>query len=194
MQDLEGLVSAISGEVEEANAARGEMLKASADILSIAIQKVKPILSAVGTRPVIAYRVQHHADVNYDGGRYDGDRYKYRCVCLSNGDFGPDKDFVRANSGRYEGKDLALRSDGQLIELSYSGTWSRWQGSSYGYTAEVTVYIDVISAIKDGWIDVPVYLENLTSCLLSAVGKKKKRADSDRQLAQKLSALRELLK
>jgi len=190
--DLEKLTESVNKVVtedEEGHWAREDLVEVMADLLRQVIGFVKPALSAIGDRPVISYAVSHHADVNYAGGIYDETRHEHRCVPLSCGAFGPEEDCARANEGRFEGRDLAVRADGALVCLEYSGSWSRWRGSSWGWQAEVTEYAGAAAAVEDGWTDVEDYITRLADKLSRAVGKRKDRIEADRRRAEKLGAV-----
>lgn len=191
---FEETVSKVATEDNEAGMARTAKTKAEGELLERVIEMAKPALKAVGTRPQIAYHISHHADVNYYGGVQTEERYAARCVPLSADKFGPEEDCPRANEGRYEGRVFAVRDDGVLVQLTYSGDWSRWQGSSFGYTADVQEYRNALDAIQDGWAKVDEYIERLSKALEGAVGKRKSRTETDRKRADKVTAVFNLLK
>jgi hypothetical protein len=197
-------VNTVASEAAEGDTALSERRTAEAELLARVIDLARPALRAIGTRPVIRYHIAHHADVNYNGGARTEERYEQRCVPLSASEFGPEEDCPRANEGTYGGKDLGLREDGVLVQFDYSGDWSRWQGSSWGYEAEITEYESAADALADGWHTskpdgfaprgVDLYLDRLAQTLESAVGKRKDRVKADRARAEKLAAVSSLLK
>jgi hypothetical protein len=193
-QKFEEWAKTVASEATEGDTALSERRTAEAELLTRVIDLARPALKAIGTRPVIRYHIAHHADVNYNGGARTEERYTHRCVPLSASEFGPEEDCPRANEGTYGGKDLALREDGALVQIEYSGDWSRWQGSSWGYEAEITEYDSAADALADGWTDVDEYIEQLSKRLEAAVGKRKGRVEADRARAEKLAAIRSLLK
>jgi len=193
LEKLTESVNKVVAEEAESSLARNDLAEVSADLLGQVVGFAKPALSAIGDRPIISHNVSHHADVNYCGGATDETRYAHRCVPLSCAAFGPEEDCPRANEGRFEGRDLAARADGVLVCLEYSGSWSRWQGSSWGWQAEVTEYAGPSEAIADGWTDVEGYITHLADKLSRAVGKRKDRIEADRRRVEKLGAVVALL-
>jgi len=192
---FEETVSTVAAEDNEADTARTEKRRAEAALLTRIIEMARPALFAIGTRPVIRYEVAHHADVNYGGGVHSQKRAKERYIPLSSSNFEPDEDCPQANEGRYEGRTLAVRAnDDELVCFTFSGSWSRWQGSSWGYEAEITKYWTAVDAIADGWTDVQEYIDQLSELLQAAVGKRKKSTEADLKRAEKLTALTSLLR
>ena len=195
-QDLDRLATVaatVAAEAEQADQARSELAAAQASLLSRVIDLARPALRAIGTRPKTSVSVAHHADVNYGGGVDTIERYPSRCLCLNSERPGPDEDNPRANGGAYEGADLFLREDGTLLELRYSGDWSRWQGSSWGWTAEVKEYTNPLEAIGDGWGDVDAYVATIAAALDKTVGSRETATAKNRQRAEQLGAIVSLL-
>lgn len=201
-QTFEETVSQVVAEHQEAKTARMEKQEAEAALLARIIEMAKPALMAIGTRPVIRYEVAHHEDVNYCGGDRTEERTKERYVPLSDTDFEPGVDHPRANEGRYQGRTLAVRAnDGQLVCFTFSGDWSRWQGSCWGYEAEITEYESAQEALADGWHERKsvyttgprLFIQNLTEQLTNAVGKRQKSTEADRKRAEKLGAVTQLI-
>lgn len=107
---------------------------AEVQVLEQVIALVKPALRALCGRIVATYDVSHHADVNYGGGVCKTTSREERGFCIA-GDARAYEDTPQANSGGYEGQGLWLLADGTLAEIAWSGNWSRWQGSSWGYAS-----------------------------------------------------------
>lgn len=184
---------AVAAEAEEADAAREQLEAAQAALLERAIASVRPALRAIGTRPLVAWHVAHHADVNHNGGVRTEERYPSRCVCISEGEPGPMEDTPRANEGTYHGEDLFIREDGALIGFAYSGSWSRWQGSAWGWTAEITEYTTPAEAIAAGWTRVDAYVKNIVEAVTKAEGTRQNAIVANRARAEQLNAIVALL-
>ncbi len=193
LDHLAETAATVAAEAKEADTAREQLEAAQADLFERVIKTARPALRAIGTRPLIAYSIKHHADVNYYGGIEEEERPPWRAVCLSAESFDPTEDAPRANEGSFEGEDLAVREDGILVELRYSGSWSRWQGSSWGWTAEVIEYANPAEAIGAGWTDIDSYIERLTEALDTAIGSRKKAVAANRARAEQLGAIVSLL-
>ena len=195
---FEETVRTVTTEATDGNQANKDRRAAEAALLDKVIEMARPALAAIGTRPVIGCNIRHHGDVNYCGGDNTEERYGSRCVLLSGDSWGPEEDFPRANAGNFEGVELAVRapsktSYAKLIQFRYSGSWSRWQGSSWGWEAEITEYDSAAEAVADGWIDVEEYIERLGELLEKAVGKRKKRIAADKARAAKITAIKTIL-
>jgi hypothetical protein len=194
--DLEHLAetaATVAAEAAEADAAREQLEAAQAALLERVIASVRPALRAIGTRPLDAYHMAHHADVNHNGGVRTEERFPFRCVCISDGEPGPMEDAPRANEGAYHGEDLFVREDGALIGFTYSGSWSRWQGSSWGWTAEITQYPTPAEAIAAGWRNVDAYVKNLAAAVAKAEGSRANAIATNRARAEQLTAIVALL-
>jgi len=183
----------VAAEAAQADEAQGALDIAQALLLGKVIGIARPALRAIGTRPVIAYAMRHHADVNYNGGVREKERYHMRAVCLTDSEPWPTEDTPRANEGSYSGEDLFVREDGTLIALRYTGSWSRWQGSSWGWSADVTEYESALEAIRDGWTHVDNYIARLAEALEKAVGSREKSTAASIARAEKIGAVVSLL-
>lgn len=192
IEKINGLVGDVVGEFETAEEVHREERRAKAVLLSRVVEMVRPAVRAVGTRPVVKYDIQHHADCNYYGGVTTEDRYDRRCLLLSGDEWGPDEDCPRANTGNFEGARLALREDGALIVLNYSGDWSRWQGSSWGWEAEVIIYDDCLEVVGE-WPDVEEYIDRIAKALEKARGTRESGTGKAKQRADRLRALATIL-
>jgi hypothetical protein len=107
-----------------------------AAILTQAIEAARPALRAIAQRIVTSERTYWPTSATTAS---DEQYHDVRGVCVSDGVPGPLRDHPRANRGAYQGTDLFVLVDGSLLELAYSGQWSRWQGegSSWETTARV---------------------------------------------------------
>lgn len=159
---------------------------AAAELLRRVLATVKPALRAIASRPVIRYRVWWPDSVStadettratWAGRRVSGD--------------GVEEDHPRANEGSYEGSSLYLRADGEFVRLSYSGSWSRWQGASSEWSAdEATLSIEEVARRYK----VADIVEGLTDALERYVkGHAMDRAKQARERADKLRAVAQLI-
>lgn len=163
--------------------------EAKAELLRAVIEAVKPGLPALGSRVPQSYTINGHADCNKQREKtsYFDDIY---CGIVVAGE-GLQRDNPRDNRGSYEGSHLILSHDGVLYELSYFGDWSKWQGSSWGWEAE-------LAAIDEGEAVDSFNLEEIVSSLSEALdaqlsGNAKKRTKAATERADKLRALAQLL-
>ena len=97
-EKFKDMVSTVAAEETESDQAHLDRLEAEAELFGAVLQKARPALRAIGTRPVIRYHVAHHADSSYNGGIHTRERYEFRCVPLSSNDFGPAEDCPKANN------------------------------------------------------------------------------------------------
>ncbi len=137
IEQLRDLVPGVAKAKEDLDAAIGSRRAAEASLVTTMIEAVKPALRAMATRPRVSQRVfwvnasteEEVTRAAWAGVLVTGDPDQRAA--------GPDEDYPRANSGAYEGAEVFLTSDG-LIELSYKGHWSRWQGASSQWEATET--------------------------------------------------------
>jgi hypothetical protein len=141
--DLSKLAATISTVVtthSEAEAAHADKLSAQAALVARILEIARPAARALGTRPKIAdtYIV--------DGGMITDQHAIWRGVILTCDprQIGPSRKTIKRDDtqGVYEGVDVFLRDDGALVELSYEGSWSLWQGTRCEWRAtehEITV-------------------------------------------------------
>ncbi len=153
---LAQVLPTVLAEDAEALAARERETAAAAVLLERFVAMVKPAVRALGSRPRISQRI-FWVDCCQEE---KVTRAPWRGVLLSPGSAGPEEDHPRANAGEYEGVELWLREDGTLIELTYSGSWSRWQGASSSWEAEEREYSSAAAAVKDGWSEVDQIIEH----------------------------------
>jgi len=148
--DLAAL-AALTAVVTEQDAAHCAAIEAEQQATAAELQRVldtvRPALRAVCSRVQVGYAAHHQGDVNYDQGasrQYLAERGLY----LDTDDPGPGQENPRANGGRYLGTDLFLLGDGRLAWLTYSGSWSRWQGSSSSWDADVEYVPAEMAAVE----------------------------------------------
>jgi len=193
-QRLKALAEQVASEYGEAEQATRQAEESAAAYLEQVIQIVKFALKAIGTRPAISRQVRNYADIN--GSDDDEALYDYRCVCLSSTSAGPYENNPRQNQGSYRGVDLLLREDGKMIQMTYEGGWSRWQGSSWGWEAVIVEYVTPMEAFADGWgwQDVDEWIARLANDLEASVGERKDTAKRNLERAERLQACTTLLK
>lgn len=108
-----------------ATAAKQNELEAQTALVTRILEMLRPAVRALGTRPLIADSYRSGADDVTRGEKRAG----WRGICLT----GKPRPSRRRGGGEdtngsYEGEDIFLREDGQLIALVYSGHWDNWQG------------------------------------------------------------------
>jgi len=185
-------IATVRAEDTASETARRAKRKAEAALFEAVIEKARPVLKAIGTRPKLGEQIRHHADVNYDGGQRTTEHADFRAVLLG-GDDEPSWDCPRANEGTSAGLGLWLREDGTLFEVKSSGSWSRWQGSSWGWAATVKEYDSPEAALNDGWVEVGSYVAAIAEAVSAAVGKRTKSIETDRARAEQVAAISALL-
>lgn len=190
IEAIRSAVPTVVREHEESEAAREEERIALAKLLDAVVVIAKPALRAVGTRPKTAWRIWYVDSVRTDD---ETTLYPQRCVCLSV-DAGPCCKKTEQFAGIYHGFDLFVREDGAIIQFEYDGAWSNWQGSSSGWEATVTEYPSAHDAVRDGWTDVPDYIDRLAGILQEALGSRLKATTRARENAERLTATATLLR
>jgi hypothetical protein len=190
---LADIAATVATEAAQADQARAELWTAQAELLGRVIDLARPALRAIGTRTKIAVSVAHHADVNFNGGVDTIEWLSSRALCLSNEKPGPREDTPRANTGTYHGRDLFLVENGTLIGLHYSGTWSRWEGSSWGWSAELVYYEELLDIFLDKWSDVEEYVSTIAAALEKAAGSRQGATKAARERTAQLQAVVALL-
>lgn len=187
---LKSDVTVVVTEFDAAERAAEAELAAKSELLSNVIQLVKPALRAIGTKPQLSRR--------WVGRRDDVTRYTKRCVALSCDQpmVGPERDSDNYSDtrGGFEGQDLLLREDGAIVELTYTGSWSNWQGETSSWTATVKEYASVEEAMADGWDNVELYVSCIVDAVAAAKGSREKSTKKAIERAEKLAALAALLK
>jgi hypothetical protein len=118
---------------KHAEAARVEAARVEAEgtILSAALEAVAPALSIlVGTlrssyrtTGVGTDRQREHIELHTERGRHLA------------GDSAPSEDAPRDNRGSLEGHGLYILEDGRLVERTWTGSWSRWQGEGESWVS-----------------------------------------------------------
>jgi len=187
--DLEALKQAaaqVASEAHEAELAHADLRSAETKLLSTLVELTQPALRALSSRPVVSSATTWH------GAETDTviTRADWRGLYLGNGRVGPEQDHPRDNAGLYEGTDLFLRDDGQFVELTYEGRWSRWQGAGEHWTAHELLRSPEQVAAE---YDVDSLAESLSAAVQKALGTRTKSAKAATERANKLKALTVLL-
>jgi hypothetical protein len=157
---------------------------AEAEVLTAAIEAARPALRAICSKLVARDLTTGNGDVNRH--REQVEYHQERGVHLA-GDSKAEEDQPRDNSGAYEGYGLYLLVDGRLANRTWSGSWSRWQGS----TTECVSVLEPVTAREamDEW-ELSECLENLGKALQKqADGNASERAQAARERAEKLRAM-----
>ena len=123
---IAALVPTVASQAEAHEAAVQASHGAGAALLERVVQLVKPALRPLSTRPVVSSRTFWPDRIQT---ATEETRASWSGVLLA-GSTGPGEDFPNANQGTYEGQALYLLPDGTFRWLTFSGTWSRWQGVS----------------------------------------------------------------
>jgi hypothetical protein len=115
---------------------------AEAEILARAVALAKPGLRAASSRIRVGYRMwwpnnTETADANEYAPDIRGVFLGGEDKPVGEGKAGAIKDHPRSDVGAYEGADIFLLTDGTFVEARYSGRWSKWQGASSEWRAEL---------------------------------------------------------
>jgi len=189
LNQIETLAKTVEAQHVALVSAIAEENKADALLLEAVIAKLGGALPALCSRPKIEYRCTGLAT---DSQRESSKRAAWRGMCVSDKWPGAIEDNPRSNSGAYEGTDLFIRDDGSFVELEYTGSWSRWQGSISAWESserELTIQ-EVASEYEIN----PIVGHILRHLSEYANGNASKRAAQARERAEKIGALLHLLK
>lgn len=168
---------------DEESAAEGALLAA-------VIEKVRPALPALACRMEQSYAVTAFGDV--DKQREEEEPFQDLGGLLLCGDGDAVRDNPTDQRGNFRGAGLYLMADGALVTLIYRGTWSRWQGSGWGWVATKTELTPQAAAALfdlDGCVDA---IEKALRSQLAGRKDRNTKAAADR--ATKLRALAELIR
>jgi len=128
---------------------------AAVALLGRAVELARPGLRAVSSRPLVCEDWEDRDDgFQLDDEEPRTERADWAGLYLGDGRPGPERvDRWRQGQeqtrGTWGGTDLFLLPDGTFKSLSYSGTWSRWQGSSSPWMAdEADEEIEAVVAAK----------------------------------------------
>lgn len=171
--------------------AHEDELTAQVALVTKILEIMRPAVRALGTRPVIS-------DSWRSGGNYESteERASWRGLILTcePRKIGPSrrKDPGDDFSGAYEGSDVFLSEDGTLTELSYSGTFSSWQGAECGWRGTERV-IPVEDFCRRWESAEPADLVKHLLGLVNAAGDRISKAKASTERAAKLRAIAALL-
>ena len=125
----------VARSVREHEDAIHEERTARAKLLEAVIRAVKPALRGLGSR-IATHR---EGRVDYGENAHATIYHEKKGLYLSDVSPGPveERPYRDMFSGDHGGYDLFLLTDGTLVRLDYSGTWSCWQGRCWFWDAEV---------------------------------------------------------
>lgn len=140
---IEQLTTKINTVIEQeatARVAEQQELAAQVALVTRILEILRPAVRALGTRPVLA---------RIDTGATSETRASWRGICLT-GVPGPletvsgqHRAWPDTNTnGAYHGEDLFLTEDGRLVELQYTGTWDRRDGSGNWSSVECACSVE----------------------------------------------------
>lgn len=172
---------------EEHTSAIDTLQKEEAGLLAASIETVRPALSA------ITYKIKSSERTFWPDSVTTATEYEsYQHDGLRLAGAGPTRDYPSANDGQYEGRALYLLEDGSLVNVRYTGTWTRWQGRSSGWEAQFTPV--TCREAMDQW-EIEECVRHIATALQKQVdGKLSDATEAAKSRAAKLSALAELLK
>lgn len=189
LESLKTAVAPVVASYDDAAKASAEERDAEIALVGKILALVRPAVRALGTRPEIAssWYVLRGDDKT--------ERAPWRgliLTCAPN-KVGPSRRHGRdENTGDYEGSDVFLRDDGELIMLTYSGTWSNWQNDRSEWTA--TERVLPVAEFVEGWTaGKPEHLLKHLGELISKAGDRTERAAAARERAEKLRAMLALI-
>jgi hypothetical protein len=172
-------------------AAKADELAAQISLVTRILEIARPAARALGTRPSICDQF-----VVSGGGDSKEARAPWRGIVLSckSRQIGPSrkKTSVDANDGDYEGEDVFLREDGKLVELSYKGSWSNWQGAHCAWHSVERV-ISVEEFCRDWDCAAPALLVDHLQTLANEAGDRDKATTKSQERASKYRAILALL-
>lgn len=189
IQKIAQQAPAVADEHAALEAAAAESDTAEAALLASVIEAVRPALRALASR-VLVGEVTHGAGSHLC--RTSKTYASWRGVLVAGDDEAEDDD-SRQNDGAYEGTGLYLDTEGILREVSWSGHWSRWQGSTRraeGAERRVTPY-SVVQEWQAG--TVATIVESLSRALAAQNGTRGKATKAATERASRFRALAALL-
>lgn len=133
MTKIETNAAAVKALHEQRDAAFAEERAAERQLLHALVDLVRPALRGLCSRPLIERSITGHATDK----RRESEQHAKEATVFLVGDQRPQEDCPRDNAGAYEGSGLHLRQDGTFVSVDYTGRWSRWQGSSSEWSAQV---------------------------------------------------------
>lgn len=177
----------VAAQAEEQSAAIDSERDAETAVLEAVIAAARPALKAISYRIKVGNRMWWPNNVQ----AAEADEYhSVRGIRIAGS--GPSRDFPQSDSGEYEGTALYLMSDGTLAQLTYTGTWSRWQGASQEWTASIRPVTP--RQAMNRW-DLGDCVESLRAALQKQLdGGAKKQTQAAKERAERLTAIAQLIK
>ncbi len=184
VSDLYPKAARAAAESDELASAIDAERSAEAAVLDAVIAAAKPGLRAVCSRMLKSYAVLTD----------EGDERKTRFAekgLLLDGSGAQSRGERGATRGPYSGEDLYLLDDGRLARVTYLGGWSRWQGESSSWEAEMKILTtrDAMNA----WALDKLIAEIVKAFDAALAGDATKRSAAARERAAKLRAIAELV-
>lgn len=181
---LAGQAAAIQADLDAAAAAERT---AAAAALRAVIAAAQPALRSIAGRIRTSCRTEWHGQYTEDV----TDHYSVRGVYLGAGRAGPTAQQGPDDTrGRYAGSDLYLLADGTLLTLHYDGDWSRWQGATSEWTADIAVLSIEDALAAHGAAAPESVADRLAEALRSVIaGAAPERAKALRARADRLAAI-----
>lgn len=187
IEQIRSLAEKAGKNYDAATAAFMEENEARAAVLTAAINAALPGLRAVSSRLVR----RDHSTNGANGCNPAGfvEHFGERGLTLID-EVEREKD-ATGNSGSYIGTRLVLLTDGSLVELQASGSWSFWQGSWDRLDLSMETISPVEAAVR---YDLDAAIEALTEALRKqAEGANPKRAKAAMDRAKRLRAVADLV-
>jgi hypothetical protein len=179
-------IPALIADAEASDATRAHLLEAEATLLDKLADIIRPAIRALGTRPLVERK--------WSGGQNGCNpweteqRAKWRGIkvagALEESSRGRDTD------GYYEGSTIWLTATGWR-RLTYSGTWSRWQGATSEWeTTDESLTSREVAKYADGGVEQVV---TALAAVVAAAGSRANAIAAAKARAAKLAALVALL-
>ncbi len=175
-------------DADTAEAAHAAEVVAHVTLLDRVVALVRPALRALSTRPLVSSRWSNGQNGLHPWEKHT--RAAWRGIYLGEYQSGPvEKTCGDENTGTYAGQDLFLAEDGTWRRLRYSGSWSRWQGSTSGWesTEQTLSTRDVV-----GKYDAEKIISAIGAVVAEA-GSREAATHAAKERAAKISALVTLL-
>jgi hypothetical protein len=185
VENIATLASTVAAEHAASVEAHAAVTEAEAVLLERVVEAARPALRAISTRLRTSERVWWPTSVETATECANGP------IALRVVGNGAGYDHPRANAGKYEGTDLLLLPDGSWVERTYSGSWSRWQGSSSAWESEDTL-LAVAEVARD--YDAYAVIAAIGEALTKAKGTREKPSARALERAAKVRAVAELVR
>lgn len=183
---LDNLARRVATQHDAMAAAITDERHAAAEVLARAVEVARPALRAISSRVLQERRTFWPTSVET---ATEETYHDVRGLRLA-GD-GPERDHPRANDGAIEGEDLLLLDDGRFVRLTWSGSWTRWQGRSSESRSELEIL--TLAEVVAGW-DLDEILAALAKALEAQLsGRAEKTTKAATERAEKLRAVAALL-